>query len=200
MLKRFFDFIFALIGLVILSPLVLIIVILIKLNDHGPSLYKGARAGFKGKPFKMLKFRTMVMNADKIGGPSTSGDDPRITRIGKFLRKYKLDELPQLLNVLRGEMSFVGPRPEVLSEVETYSDEQKQVLTVRPGITDFASLHFPNEGEILKGAPDPHEAYRRLIKPKKIALQLKYVNKRNLLIDLMLVLKTIKTILRCRKV
>lgn len=191
MLKRLFDFIFSLIGLILLYPFLLIIALLIKLNDGGPSLYKGIRAGYNGKPFKMLKFRTMVLNAEKIGASSTADDDPRITRVGKFMRKYKLDELPQLINILKGEMSFVGPRPQVKWAVDLYNKEEKQILSVRPGITDYASIKFPNEGEILKGSKDPDKDYMEKIHPEKTRLQLQYVKDHSFLIDLKIILKTI---------
>lgn len=162
----------------------------VKLDSSGPALYRGSRAGLGGTPFFMLKLRTMVVNADKLGGPSTASDDPRVTRVGRLLRKYKLDELPQLINVLTGKMSFVGPRPEVISEVQTYSAEERELLTVRPGITDWASLHFPNEGEILAGSSDPHQAYRATIRPEKMRLGLRYVQQRSFLIDLKIILQT----------
>ncbi len=190
-LKRISDIFGSLIILLILSPAFVMIEILIKLSSKGPALYKGARAGKNGKPFQMLKFRTMVWNAETIGGPSTSNDDPRITRIGHFLRKYKLDELPQLINVLKGEMSFVGPRPEVLSEIKATPEKYTKILSVKPGITDFASLRFPNEGEILKGAYDPHAAYKKLIQPEKMRLQEKYVDERSLKVDFEIIMKTI---------
>jgi lipopolysaccharide/colanic/teichoic acid biosynthesis glycosyltransferase len=154
--------------------------------------------GRHGNPFKIFKIRTMVINADKIGGPSTSDDDPRITKIGKFIRKYKLDELPQLINVLRGEMSFVGPRPEVPIEVETYTAEEQRILSVRPGITDWASLTYHNEGEILKGSADPHQAYREKIRPGKIKLALKYVDQHSLLIDIKIIYQTLATLVKTR--
>ena len=140
----------------------------------------------------------MVVNADKIGGPSTSEDDPRLTKIGKFIRNYKFDEIPQLLNVLMGDMSIVGPRPEVPSEVETYSYEEKRILSVRPGITDYASLEYHNEGEILKGAKDPHKAYREKIRPGKLKLALKYVDERSLMTDIDLIYRTLKTLVVTR--
>ncbi len=176
MIKRLFDIIFALTGLIISFPLLLALVIGIKLTSEGPAFYRGIRVGKNGKKFKIFKFRTMVINADKIGGPSTSDDDPRITKIGHFIRNYKLDELAQLLNVLKGDMSIVGPRPEVQQEVDLYNEEERKLLAIRPGITDYASIKFHNEGEILKGAADPHEAYKRLIRPEKIHLGLVYVN------------------------
>lgn len=198
MLKRLFDIIFSLIWLILLSPLFLFIGILIKLEDKGPVFYPGIRVGKFGKPFRMYKFRTMVVNADKIGGPSTSDDDPRLLKIGKFLRKYKLDEIPQLINVFKGEMSFVGPRPEVPMEVETYSPDEKRILTVKPGITDYASLVFHNEGEILKGSTDPHQTYREKIKPGKLNLALQYVDEHSLRVDLKIIIQTVKTLIITR--
>lgn len=196
MLKRLFDLAFSILGLIALSPLLLTIAALIKREDKGPILYKGFRAGRYLKPFYMYKFRTMVINADKIGGPTTSDDDPRITRMGKLLRKYKFDELPQLINVLKGEMSIVGPRPEVLQEVEAFKKEYKKILTVQPGITDYASLRFPNEGEIVKGSLNAHQAYKEKIQPEKIRLQLHYAQNHSLFEDIKIILKTIVTLLK----
>jgi lipopolysaccharide/colanic/teichoic acid biosynthesis glycosyltransferase len=197
-LKRMFDLIISGLAIVILSPLILIIAILIKRDSPGPVLYQGIRARRNNGSFKMFKFRTMVINADKIGGPSTSGDDPRVTLMGKHLRQYKLDEIPQLFNVFAGSMSFVGPRPEVLSEVETYSAEERQVLSVRPGITDWASIRFHDEGEILKGSSDPHQAYLEKIRPEKMRLALKYVHERSSLVDMQILMKTLVTIFQTR--
>lgn len=190
-LKRIFDFIAAIFGLIITSPFFLIIVFLIKLEDGGPIFYRGVRAGRFSQPFQIFKFRSMVINAEKIGGPSTSSDDPRLTKIGKFLRRYKLDEIPQLINVAKGEMSFVGPRPEVREEVALYNEEEKKILEVRPGITDYASIKFSNEGEILKGSLDPHKTYQEKIKPEKHRLALEYVENNSLWIDLKIILKTV---------
>jgi lipopolysaccharide/colanic/teichoic acid biosynthesis glycosyltransferase len=198
MLKRSFDVVCSAFGIILFSPVILLLVILIKKGDGGPAFYWGSRAGKGGKPFKILKFRTMVLNADKIGGPSTSDDDPRITPIGRVIRKYKFDEIPQLVNVFKGEMSFVGPRPEVLDEVATYTPEERRILTVRPGITDWASLTYHNEGEILKGSVDPHEAYRRLIKPGKIKLALKYVDEHSFLTDMKIIGQTVATLIKSR--
>lgn len=196
--KRLFDVVLSFAGLVALSPLLLAIAVMIKLDSPGPVFYRGVRVGKDGKPFRALKFRTMVVNAEKTGGPSTADDDPRVTKTGSFLRDYKLDELPQLFNVLRGEMSFVGPRPEVPSEVETYSEAEKRVLTVKPGITDWSSLTFHNEGAILKGAADPHAAYREKIRPEKLRLAVKYVDERSFLTDMKIIFKTIQTLVRTR--
>jgi len=198
-MKRLFDFFVALTAVAVLSPLLMLIAILIKLEDHrGPVLYRGLRVGRFGKRFRLYKFRSMVVNAERIGGPSASDDDPRITRLGKTLRKYKLDELPELINVLVGDMSLVGPRPEVQSEVDLYTDEERLLLAVRPGITDYASIEFHDEGEILKGAPDPHEAYRRLIRPGKIELGLRYVETRTFSTDLKILWLTCATLVRTR--
>lgn len=153
-MKRLFDIIFSFLGLILVSPLLLIVAILIKISSPGSVFYRGERVGKNGKAFKIFKFRTMVVDADKIGGPSTSADDGRLLRIGKFLRRHNLDELPQLINILKGEMSFVGPRPEIPSEVETYEDEIKKIiLSVKPGMTDLATLANIHEEEILRGQP-----------------------------------------------
>ena len=196
--KRGFDVFTSILGLMILSPVLLPIAILIKTNSKGPVFYRGLRVGRAENNFKIFKFRTMVIDADKIGGPSTSDDDPRITKIGKLLRQYKLDEIPQLLNIVKGEMSFVGPRPEVPSEVVTYTEEQKKILTIKPGITDWASLAFHNEGEILKGSTDPHASYREKIRPEKLRLALKYVNERSFLTDMKIIFNTLATLIRTR--
>jgi len=195
--KRLFDIVFALLGLVLTLPLFAVIALLIKRDSEGPVFYRAPRVGKDGKPFKMLKFRTMVANADKIGGPSTANDDPRITRVGRFLRRYKLDELPQLINVLKGEMSFVGPRPEVQQYVDMYTEEEKAILTVKPGITDWASLWNSDEGAVLAGSPDPEKAYLELIRPTKIKLQLEYVRRRSFLTDLGILLRTVMAVV-CR--
>ncbi len=183
-LKRALDIAVSAIALLVFSPLMAVIWWLVKREDNGPAIYSGLRAGRDGHPFRMYKFRTMVLDADRIGGPSTSDDDSRVTAIGRRLRRLKLDELPQLLNVLTGDMSLVGPRPEVTSEVERYSPEERELLTMRPGITDWASLRFHNEGEILRGAADPHEGYLELIRPEKVRLGLEYVRKRTIAGDL----------------
>jgi lipopolysaccharide/colanic/teichoic acid biosynthesis glycosyltransferase len=196
--KRLFDLVFSLVGLLVLSPLMLAIAILIKLTSSGPVLYAGTRIGQFGKPFRLFKFRTMVANADKIGGPSTADDDTRVTKVGRVLRRYKLDEIPQLINVLTREMSFVGPRPEVAAEVELYSPEQRDLLKVVPGITDWASMRFHNEGEILKGSADPHQTYRERIRPEKIRLGLEYVQKRSFRVDMQILTGTLGLLIRTR--
>lgn len=196
MMKRMFDVGVSLTALSILWPLLIVIGVFIKLDSHGSAIYRSRRAGRWGNPFPILKFRTMVVDAEKLGGPSTADDDPRITRVGKFLRKYKLDELPQLLNVLKGDMSIVGPRPEILPEVELYSAEERQLLTVFPGITDWASLKFRNEGEILRGSLDAHQAYWERIRPEKIRLGLKYARNHCFLEDLHILIETLTVVIR----
>ena len=192
MLKRIFDFIFSLIGLILTSPFFVLLYFLIKIESPGEIFYKGKRMGKQGKVFKMFKFRSMVINADKIGGPSTSGDDSRLLKIGKFLRKYQLDELPQFINILKGDMSFVGPRPEIPLEVERYSKEDRDIiLSIKPGLTDLATLENVHEEEILKGEKDPHEAYRRLIQPQKIKLAKEYIQKKSFWLDIKIILKTL---------
>jgi lipopolysaccharide/colanic/teichoic acid biosynthesis glycosyltransferase len=196
MLKRAFDFLSSLIGLILVSPVLVTIAILIKREDGGPVFYRGVRVGRFGKLFRIYKFRTMVLNAEKLGGPSTADDDPRITKMGRFVRKFKLDELPQLINVLRGEMSIVGPRPEVQMYVDMFKEEEKAILSVRPGITDWASIWNPDEGAILAGSPDPEKTYMEKIRPEKIRLQLKYVRERSLWSDLEIIVQTLITIVR----
>lgn len=194
-LKRLLDILFSLAGIVILSPVLLVVAILVKKEDGGPVYYNGTRVGQNGRAFKMHKFRTMVLNADKIGGSSSADDDPRITRIGKKLRKYKLDELPQLFNVLKGEMSFVGPRPEVPLYVNMFTEQEMQILSVKPGITDWASLWNSDEGAILAGSADPEKDYLEKIRPEKIKLQLKYVREHSLLTDFSVIIQTLLKII-----
>jgi len=196
MMKRTFDVAVSLVALSICWPLLVVIGLFIKCDSRGPAIYRSRRAGRWGNPFPILKFRTMVVDAERLGGPSTADDDPRVTRAGKLLRKYKLDELPQLLNVLKGDMSIVGPRPEILPEVELYSAEERQLLTVLPGITDWASLKFRNEGEILKGSLDAHQAYREMIRPEKIRLGLKYARNHSFLEDLHILIETFTVVIR----
>ena len=196
MAKRTFDILFSSIGLLFLSPLIILISIIIKFGSKGPILYKGTRVGRYGKLFKMLKFRTMVVNAEELGGSSTANNDPRITKTGKFLRKVKLDELPQLINVFKGEMSFVGPRPEVQHYVNMFTEEEKSILSVRPGITDWASLWNPDEGSVLAGSLDPEKTYMEKIRPEKIRLQLKYVNERSFFKDIKILFLTFGAIVK----
>ena len=178
-MTRFFDILFSCLGLICLSPILLIIYILIKTESKGPGLYAQKRIGKDGKPFKLLKFRTMREGSDK-GNQITIGEDERITKIGRHLRKYKLDELPQLVNVIKGEMSLVGPRPEVERYVKLYTPSQRVVLSVKPGITDYASIAFSEENIILGRAKNPEKMYINEIMPKKIEINLQYINNRNL--------------------
>ena len=195
MLKRLFDITVSFIGLVVLFPLLVLIALLIKLDSKGPVFYKGVRVGRSGEPFRMYKFRTMVVEAEKLGGLDTPADDPRITRVGDFLRsRYQLDELPQLINILKGDMSFVGPRPEVPERVALYTEKEKAVLSVHPGLTDYASIWNPNEGEILRGSQDPEKDYMEKIRPEKITLPLKYLRNHSFWIDIRIILQTLKTI------
>ena len=194
MLKRFFDLILSLMGLLITVPILFLITILIKISSSGPVFYKQVRVGKNNKDFKIFKFRTMHLNADKKGLLTVGGRDPRVTSIGYYLRKFKLDELPQLINVFKGDMSFVGPRPEVRQFVNLYSEIQMKVLNVKPGITDLASIEFRNENEILSKEEDPNQYYIDYIMPKKLEINLKYINQRNLLKDFVVIIKTIKVI------
>lgn len=188
--KRALDLVIAMGGLLAVLPLMGLIAIAIRLTSHGPILYRGTRAGLKGAPFQILKFRTMVPNAESLGGSATAADDKRITAVGAWLRRYKLDELPQFINVLKGEMSIVGPRPEVFRYVEGYDERTRRVLSVLPGLTDWASLWDIDEGQALKGYADPEEAYARRILPMKLALQHYYLDHYSPIEDLRIVLYT----------
>ena len=194
MAKRTLDVASSLAGLVLLFPLLVAVALAIKLHDGGPVFYRGVRVGRYGRPFRIFKFRTLVLDAEKLGGPSTAGDDPRLTRLGKTLRRYKLDELPQLLNVLTGEMSLVGPRPEVQQYVDLYNEKEKVILTVMPGITDWASLWNSDEAAVLAGSPDPEKTYLENIRPEKIRLQLEYVRTRSLWADLGILAQTLAAV------
>jgi lipopolysaccharide/colanic/teichoic acid biosynthesis glycosyltransferase len=196
LLKRIFDLCAGLLALIVMSPLLAYIAWRIRRLDGGPVLYAGRRVGKDGRIFGMYKFRSMVLNADQIGGSSTPDDDPRITPVGKMLRRFKLDELPQLINVVKGEMSIVGPRPQVQWAVDLYTPEQREVLTVLPGITDYASVRFPNEGEILKGSTDPDRDYMEKIHPEKMRLSLEYIRNRSLATDFKVVAQTAATFFR----
>jgi len=195
MLKRFFDIVFSSTGLVVLSPFFLSFALLIKIESKGPVFYRGIRVGRFGRLFRIFKFRSMVEDAEQLGGSSTSEADVRITQCGHFLRRFKLDELPQLINVLLGEMSLVGPRPQVAWAVERYSEKEKELLTVRPGMTDYASIRFRNEGEILRGSADPDRDYLEKIAPEKIRLGLEYVRHHSLWVDMKIIMATLWTIL-----
>ena len=194
-LKRAFDIVASLCGLIILSPVMSIVAIIIKLDSPGPVFYIAERTGRYAIPFKITKFRTMVAEADKMGGGSTTAlNDPRFTRTGRFLGKYKLNELPQLINVLRGEMSIVGPRPQVDEYTKLYNDEEKIILSVCPGITDYASVKFIDLEKTL-GEENVDEKYFREIEPKKNRLRIKYARENSLLIDLHILFKTIIALL-----
>ena len=198
-LKRGLDLLLSTCAVVVLSPLLLLIALAVKCDSTGPVLYRGVRMGAGGRRFPMLKFRTMVIGADEIGGPSTADGDPRITRLGRYLRKYKLDELPQLLNVMNGDMSVVGPRPEVPQYVALFTEEERQILTVRPGLTDLATLWNADEGRRLAGAADPERVYLEAIKPKKVQLQLQYLRHRSLATDLWIIWRTILLVVLRRR-
>ncbi|MEO6303061.1 MAG: sugar transferase [Bacteroidia bacterium] len=192
--KRIFDFFLSLIGLIILLPFFLIIIFLIVITSGFPVFYIQNRVGRNNENFGLFKFRTMKKNADKAGLLTVGGRDPRITGIGYYLRKYKLDELPQLLNVLLGDMSLVGPRPEVRKYVDMYNNEQKKVLLVKPGITDYASLEYFSENELLAKSSDPEATYIKEIMPAKLELNKKYISKMGLGTDLTIILRTLKKI------
>jgi lipopolysaccharide/colanic/teichoic acid biosynthesis glycosyltransferase len=194
MVKRSLDVVLAAVALVVLSPLWVVAAWKIVREDPGPLIYKGTRVGKDGRQFKMWKFRTMVQNAERIGGPSTAGDDSRLLRSSSFLRKYKIDEIPQLVNVLKGDMSLVGPRPEVPFYTDMYRPEEREILSVRPGVTDWASIRFRNEGEILRGAPDPEQAYMEKIRPEKIRLGLEYVRRHSIREDCAIIVATINAV------
>jgi lipopolysaccharide/colanic/teichoic acid biosynthesis glycosyltransferase len=191
MLKRFFDITISLLGLLILSPLLLLLALLIKLTSKGGVFFCQKRVGRYGHGFKLYKFRSMTVLDEAEQGRFDAGDNSRVTTMGKFLRKTKLDELPQLWNVLRGDMSFVGPRPEIEKWVKRYSQRWENILSVRPGITDPASITFRNEGEILAGADNPTEYYEQIILPQKLDLYEQYVNRQSFFYDLFLIFKTI---------
>lgn len=176
-MKRLLDLSVALLGLVLLSPILVPVAVLIWLQDYHSPFYIASRTGRGERPFRMVKFRSMVIRADRSGVDSTAGDDPRITALGRFIRRYKLDEVPQLWNVLRGEMSLVGPRPNVERETVLYTRDEKRLLSVRPGITDLASIVFADEGDILRGSADPDLRYNQVIRPWKSRLGLLYVER-----------------------
>lgn len=196
MAKRAFDFLSALLGLILLFPFFLLIGLLIKLDSAGPVFYLQERVGEKGKLFNLFKFRTMRMGADKSTAITVGNRDPRITRFGYYLRKFKVDELPQLINVVIGNMSLVGPRPELKKFVDLYSSEQRKVIAVKPGITDYASIKFRNENELLAGKTDPVEFYIEQIMPVKLELNLKYIQNQSFLLDIKIIYQTIISIFK----
>lgn len=189
-MKRIFDLVASGLGLIILSPLFLILAIWIKLDSKGPVFYRQVRVGYKNKDFRIFKFRSMRVGADKGSLVTIGGRDPRVTKSGYWIRKFKLDELPQLINVFIGDMSLVGPRPEVRHYVDYWTPEQMHVLDVRPGITDPASIKFRNENELMEKAEDPEKYYIEVIMQEKIKLYLEYVEKHNFFYDLGLIFKT----------
>jgi lipopolysaccharide/colanic/teichoic acid biosynthesis glycosyltransferase len=195
--KHLFDFVSSFAGVVLLSPLFVVIAVWIRIDSTGPAFYRQVRVGRYGRPFRILKFRTMYADAEARGSKITVRGDPRITRAGHFLRKFKIDELPQLFNVIEGEMSLVGPRPEVSRYVEIYPEEiRRQVLSVRPGLTDFASILYKDESTMLAGASDPDAAYVNVILPEKLKHNVRYVSERTLWIDIKIILQTVIGIIR----
>lgn len=194
MIKRAFDIVASGLGLIILSPLFLILAVWIKLDSKGPVFYRQVRVGRDNKDFKIFKFRSMRVGSDKGSLVTIGGHDPRITRSGYFIRKFKLDELPQLINVFLGDMSLVGPRPEVRHYVDYWTPDQMHVLDVRPGITDPASIKFRNENELMEKADDPEDYYINVIMQEKIKLYLEYVDNHSFCGDISLIFKTFKAI------
>ena len=197
-MKRLFDILASGLGLIVLSPLFLILAIWIKLDSKGPVFYRQVRVGYKNKDFRIFKFRSMRVGADKGSLVTIGGHDPRVTRSGYFIRKFKFDELPQLINVFLGDMSLVGPRPEVRHYVDYWTPEQMHVLDVRPGITDPASIKFRNENELMEKTEDPEKYYIEVIMQEKIKLYLEYVEKHSFFYDLSLIFKTFWVIVKER--
>lgn len=195
-LKRCFDIVFSFFGLIILFPVLLIISLHIALDSKGPILFFQKRVGKNNKDFQIVKFRTMQMGSQEKGLLTLGDNDPRVTKVGVFLRKYKLDELPQLFNVFNGTMSFVGPRPELRNFVETYPDEYNEVLSIKPGITDLASIAFRDEAELLKHQQNPEQYYLNIILPKKLILHKEYIENKNFLMDIQIIFKTFVAILK----
>ena len=195
-MKRLFDIIASALVILLLLPLELLIALCIVCDSRGGVFFRQVRVGKDDKDFNLLKFRTMRIRANEEWASITVGEDTRITRVGKFLRQYKLDELPQLINILKGDMSVVGPRPEVRKYVALYNDQQKRVLLVRPGLTDFASLAYLHESELLAHSDHPEKTYIEEIMPKKLALNLQYIEKQSAILDIKLILKTIISIFR----
>ena len=198
-MKRLFDFVLALVGLILSAPLLVPTIVGVWLYDRHTPFYRPLRVGKKGRPFRMLKLRSMVVNADKAGASSTSNSDQRITPIGHFIRRFKLDELSQLWNVVLGDMSMVGPRPTLQWEIETYSEEEKALLEVKPGITNLASIVFSDEGQILKDSQDPDADYLRWIRPGKSQLALISIHHQSLWLDLQIIVLTAVAIVSKRR-
>ena len=196
MLIRLLDIVLSLLGLLFLLPIFLILAVWIKFDSQGSIFFRQIRVGKDGRDFRIYKFRTMIVNAEKMGIITIGERDPRITNSGYFLRKYKLDELPQLINVFKGEMSFVGPRPEVRKYVEMYNQEQIKILTVKPGITDYASIEYINEDEILGKSLDPERTYIEEIMPQKIKYNMKYINNKTVIEYFKIIFLTIIKIIK----
>ena len=194
MLKRIFDIFFSFLGLLILVPFLIMISIMIAIDSAGGVFYKQSRVGKDNIDFYLFKFRSMQTGAEKKGLLTVGGRDSRITRIGYFMRKYKIDELPQLLNVFLGDMSLVGPRPEVRKYVDLYNEQQKKVLTLKPGITDYASIDYSDENELLGKAENPEQVYIDEIMPAKLKLNMKYIAEQGIITDLKIIFKTIRKI------
>jgi len=199
MMKRLFDIISSLVGLIIISPIFPVVPILIKLDSKGPVFFKQWRIGKDGKQFKIYKFRTMVQEADEVGSLITAGNDQRITKIGKLLRRYEIDELPTLMNVLKGDMSIVGPRPEVPKYLHHYDRKYREILSVRPGITDLGTLSFRDEARYLN-AQNYEDIYEKKLLPQKLDLYLEYVHHKSFMFDLRIILRTVALILKQRKI
>jgi lipopolysaccharide/colanic/teichoic acid biosynthesis glycosyltransferase len=196
MMKRVFDVIVAAVGLLLLTPILLLVSLLIKLDSPGPVFFTQERMGRKFRPFRIYKFRTMVPDAPRLGGKITAGADPRITCIGRYLRWTKVDELPQLLNVLKGDMSVVGPRPEVRQYVELFRSDYEEILQISPGITDLASVYYRHEAELLGRVENPEDRYVKEILPEKIKLAKEYLHRSSFFFDIILLLKTFVAIVK----
>lgn len=194
-MKRLFDILASGVGLICLSPLFVVLAVWIKCDSRGPVFYRQVRVGKGNRDFRLFKFRSMRPDSDKLGLITVGGHDPRVTRSGYYIRKYKLDEFPQLINVFKGDMSLVGPRPEVRKYVDMYTPEQMRVLSVRPGITSLASIRYRNENEILAKADDPDRCYIEKIMPDKLAIDLEYVDKASLWNDIKLIFSTFREII-----
>ncbi len=196
MLKRAFDIILSLFGIIIISPLILVISLLLLIDSKGGIFFIQERVGKNGKIFKLIKFRTMKVGSQRQSSLTIGGRDPRITRFGYYLRKYKMDELPQLINVIKGEMSIVGPRPELQKYVKLYNKDQLEVLKVRPGITDLASIKYRNESDLLSNSENPEKLYVSEIMPEKLKLNYEYISSRSFWSDLVIIFKTIAVIFK----
>jgi lipopolysaccharide/colanic/teichoic acid biosynthesis glycosyltransferase len=194
-MKRIFDLALASLALLLLSPLLFLVAVVIKFDSRGPFFFRQERIGKGGRPFLIFKFRTMVQDAPVKGGAITFRNDPRITAVGRWLRRTKIDELPQLLNIIKGHMSFVGPRPEVRKYVDLFRQDFDEILQVRPGLTDLASLRYRDEAELLGSFENPEEAYRQQILPDKIRLAKEYLRQSSMLFDIALIFRTLLKLL-----